>query len=545
MKQLPNARLRKKYLFSCSVLLLSWQLAGCGEIGNDDTEGPVITLNEGPVITLNGKPSIQVVFNAFFDDIGAQAVDDVDGEVPVVVEGVIDTSVPGTYQLTYIAADSSGNTSELVRVVEVLSDPLLGAIESMPAPPIAFFFDGELIGADYWSQEPKILSAGVGFADILGVEVVEVTEDIAREVGGAWSSDISCGSGTGNYTTVATQDQVSRAYIQQVPYGELKDGALGIDGLPIVFSWPVDTRTISLTDFQFTLNTGDIVRPLAASPVPNHEDNERNVVVVIGEFANRLPSDDANTRYPIRLRIVQDNTPLLLVGPNNQLVSAVGMTWDTSTNPYDENNGPRLVGAKLNRLEGPMRGESVSGIPNPSIRQLIVPANDASILYGEGDFMLRMLTSGGFSPDGVSGVKPTDFERFFRIHVMGEEGNNVIIDKLNQDFNVKGGTLRVVGLSDLGQPEGSSVAFDECYREDRDNYIDIILVGDEDAARSITHLEIPSLDGEYSAFYNPGGPGRTPFEGVVYTSPGPADLEPVIIALDDPMRIDYTPSVSN
>jgi hypothetical protein len=87
---------------------------------------------------------------------------------------------------------------------------------------------------------------------------------------------------------------------------------------------------------------------------------------------------------------------------------------------------------------------------------------------------------------------------------MGEEGNNVIIDKVNQDFDVKGGTLRVVGLSDLGQPEGGTVAFDECYGEDRDNYIDIILVGDEDA-----------------------------------------DLEPVIIALDDPMRIDYTPTVSN
>lgn len=28
-----------------------------------------------------------------------------------------------------------------------------------------------------------------------------------------------------------------------------------------------------------------------------------------------------------------------------------------------------------------------------------------------------------------------------------------------------------------------------------------------------------------------------PFEGVRYTAPGPPDLEPVIIALDDPMRV--------
>lgn len=156
--------------------------------------------------------------------------------------------------------------------------------------------------------------------------------------------------------------------------------------------------------------------------------------------------------------------------------------------------------------------------------------------------MIRMLTTGGFSPDGVSGVKPTEFERFFRIHATGEDGNTVLIDKVNTDFQVNGGTLRVIGLSDLGQPE---IAFDECYDEDRDNYIDIILVGDEQAARNITALEIPSLAGGYSAFYNPGGPGRTPFEGVIYTSPGPADIEPVIIALDDPMRIDYTPLIGN
>ena len=69
------------------------------------------------------------------------------------------------------------------------------------------------------------------------------------------------------------------------------------------------------------------------------------------------------------------------------------------------------------------------------------------------------------------------------------------------------------------------------------NYIDIILVGDEDAARNITFLEIPSLEEGYDALYNPGGPGTTPFSGVSYSQPGPRDLEPVIIALDDPMRV--------
>lgn len=94
----------------------------------------------------------------------------------------------------------------------------------------------------------------------------------------------------------------------------------------------------------------------------------------------------------------------------------------------------------------------------------------------------------------------------------------------------------------LGQRENpdAGIYYDGCYAEDRDNYIDIILVGDEAAARNITFDEIPSLEGGYSAFYNPDGPGPEPFKGVRYTAPGPPDLEPVIIALDDPMRVDRT-----
>jgi hypothetical protein len=93
-------------------------------------------------------------------------------------------------------------------------------------------------------------------------------------------------------------------------------------------------------------------------------------------------------------------------------------------------------------------------------------------------------------------------------------------------------------MSDLGQPAGDDIAYDDCYFEDRDNYIDLILIGDEAAARSITHVEIPAGDG-YLPFYNPGGPGTDPFPEVTYTAPGPRDLEPVTIALDDPMRVSH------
>ncbi len=153
--------------------------------------------------------------------------------------------------------------------------------------------------------------------------------------------------------------------------------------------------------------------------------------------------------------------------------------------------------------------------------------NDEFELFDERDFRLRVLT-GGFSPDGVLGLCPNMYEDFFIVHANGEDGETVLLRNMGEEYEVAGGTLRVVRLSDLGQRENPDEdIYDDCYVEDRDNYIDIILVGDEEAARNVTFVEIPALESGYRAFYNPGGPSPEPFEGVCYTVPGPLDLEPV------------------
>ena len=391
-------------------------------------------------------------------------------------------------------------------------------------------FDGALKEADYWSDEPVILSAGMGFEGIIGWP--EVNEETVREAGGSWYGSVMCTNGedppAGAYTST-----VSTAGIELFYKGTAEDD----DGLPIVFSWPVATETVDLTDFQFTLNTGDIVFPNSAGMLPNWELNERNTVVVFGDFGNRGLSSEEGAIFPVRLDIVEDETPLLLIGPNGQEFNAVGLSWETDTSPYD--SGPKLVGAKLNHVGNEALGEGGLGF---GTRSGVLP-NDELSLYDEGDFRIRVLTTGGFSPDGITGLTPTMFEDFFRIHAKGPDGEVVLLEKVGQEYVVADGTLRIVGLSDLGQKENpdEGIFYDDCYAEDRDNYIDIILVGDEAAARNITHVEIPSLEGGYSAFYNPGGPGPEPFDGVRYTAPGPADLEPVINALDNPMRVSREP----
>src|SRR5919108_2926977 len=395
-------------------------------------------------------------------------------------------------------------------------------LQSLPRTVLLELTNGRLAGADYWRNEPVILSAGLGFDNIIGLP--ELTQETVREAGGSWYSSVKCTNGqepsTNVFTSATAADNIGQGYKGYADYD---------DGLPVVFSWPVATETVDPTDFQFTLNTGATVFGHAAGMNPNWEHNERNTVVLFGDFGNRRASSEPGALFPVRLEIVADDTPLLLVGPGGREVSAVGLTWTTDKSPYDQ--GPVLVGAKLNAVGTQAVGEGGVFLME---RAASMP-NDEFALYDEGDFRLRVLTTGGFSPDGVTGLRPDMFEDFFRVHAKGADEETVIMDKVGVEYQVAGGSLRIVGLSDLGQAENlnSGIYYDDCYQEDRDNYIDIILVGDEAAARNITFVEIPALEGGYRAFYNPGGPGPEPFEGISYTAPGPADLEPVIIALDN------------
>ncbi len=393
-----------------------------------------------------------------------------------------------------------------------------------------------ITNADLWGPEPKMIAAGLGFTNIIGIpnlttENVELSRTLTRLAGGAWN-EVTCAPGTSpelvNYTSAATPDAVANSYGQEVFYS---------DGLPIEFSWPMLPSSLAATDFQVTLNDGSRVQPQVVSIYPNMEYNERSVAVIFGHFGNRISPTRPGAIFPTSVQVVADDSPLQLVGPGGKLVSAVGLSAQSSGSPYTDPNvppgqrgGPKLVGAKLTRM-------STEGDAAPDAFSQNLP-NDGVALYGDqAQFRLRTYTSGGMTADGVRGLWPTDFRRFFRLQAKSDTGQAVALTEVGKDYLVDGGRVRVLGLADLGKKQDS---YDDCYVEDKDNYIDIILAGDAAAVAKITTVEIPST-GEYDPVYNPGGPGNDPAPGVRYSAPSPPIAQPVTIALDDPLTVTYRP----
>jgi len=74
-----------------------------------------------PVITVAGDNPLYLPVGATFAEPGISALDAIDGAVAVQTSGTVSTAVPGTYTLTYSAADAAGNTATGTRSVIVRS----------------------------------------------------------------------------------------------------------------------------------------------------------------------------------------------------------------------------------------------------------------------------------------------------------------------------------------------------------------------------------------------------------------------------------------
>lgn len=147
-----------------------------------------------PAITLHGEDRVEVVYGSTYTDLGATAVDDVDGDVTALlsVSGMIDTTLLGEQYLTYTVADSNGNIAQKERVIVVK--------ESTP-PELSLIGEERLfvkLNEEY--IEPGYSAMDNADGDISPLVIVEGTVDVTKI--GAYTLTYTSTDSSNNSTSV-------------------------------------------------------------------------------------------------------------------------------------------------------------------------------------------------------------------------------------------------------------------------------------------------------------------------------------------------------
>lgn len=94
-----------------SLVIIASTLSACGSSDEDKTP---------PEISLIGSNPIEIAAGSAYTELGANAIDNVDGDVDVTITGTVNTSRLGSYTVTYLAQDQAGNSTKDTRTVHVV-----------------------------------------------------------------------------------------------------------------------------------------------------------------------------------------------------------------------------------------------------------------------------------------------------------------------------------------------------------------------------------------------------------------------------------------
>lgn len=130
-------------------------------------------------------------------------------------------------------------------------------------------------------------------------------------------------------------------------------GALGMDGMPVNFIYPIDASTLSASDFEVEDSLGNIHIPMCAVLAPANENGENRTVLIIGEFGN------AATSPPVEVRVVGDLFTISTLPGETACSAIINLNGVSTTNVVPLADGPSLFFAQ--RIDGNLN-ECGSGI---------------------------------------------------------------------------------------------------------------------------------------------------------------------------------------
>lgn len=270
--------------FSSRVTALDYDFAAnpvvVTGVPSADTTPPTVTLRGGNVTLIQG---------ATYVDAGATAFDNRDGDISgrVVVSGAVNTSVPGTYVISYDVRDLAGNSAATVtRTVQVLppdvtppvvTPPANVTIEAVSAAGVGVdrllgFVQGASALDDRYGSLPVSNNAPTVFP--LGSRLVTFTAtDNEGNVGRATATvtvvDTTAPTITGNVDVAveaegpagtAATNPVIAAALAVVAASDIVDGTVSVSSnAPSVFPLGVTTVTFTAVDSRSNAATATLV----------------------------------------------------------------------------------------------------------------------------------------------------------------------------------------------------------------------------------------------------------------------------------------------
>lgn len=130
-------------------------------------------------------------------------------------------------------------------------------------------------------------------------------------------------------------------------------GAVGMDGMPVNFKYPIDASSLSASDFEVVDSLDTIHIPICAVLAPANENGENRTVLLIGEFGTAV------TNPPVEVRIVDDLFTTDVLPGESACSEIMNLNGISTTNVVPLANGPTLFFAQ--RLDGSLN-ECSSGI---------------------------------------------------------------------------------------------------------------------------------------------------------------------------------------
>lgn len=117
-----------------------------------------------------------------------------------------------------------------------------------------------------------------------------------------------------------------------------------LDGMPVNFRFPLDSSSLSETDFEVVDSHGNIHIPMCATLAPANEYGENRTVLLLGEFGTSV------TNPPVKVGIVDDLFTIDTLSGESACSAIINLNGSTTTNVIALADGPSLFFAQ--RIDG-------------------------------------------------------------------------------------------------------------------------------------------------------------------------------------------------